>query len=276
MVGVALLLVIRHGWDGFMTPWLLLSSGPSRCQAGDAIEGHRNGEPSCRELGRQGGILASGIGRLNRHRIQHCARRGGRRLAGVVLIAGSRCRRRMCRQRGCRFVGCHREVHSRRWRRAWFDRSLAPLRTQFSGAKPSPPSGTSGINSDPIAAAEMWRAGLTMFAACALLAALTRRRQDRMSGSQRTVYGVLLGCFGHRNAVLGRTWPAANTGAGGRLVAWKARRIECTSPILGLMIRGCCTHGRHPAVAERVVTVDCRAAGWLVFISLVRRPRCRH
>jgi len=104
----------------------------------------------------------------------------------------------------------------------------------------------------------MLRAGVTMFAASALLALLPTAA--RTMSSRATVYGLLLGCFG-MGAVLGALvmQPARNR--------WSIEIVASSAVVIlggATIVAG----GVHTALLFSLVMVVA-GAGWIVFISLV-------
>ena len=243
MVGVALLLVIAT-LGGFMTPWLLLSL-TFALSAGDAIE-----TPTWRALlpelvGKADLASASALNGIE----FNIARAVGPALAGVLIAAAGVGAAFVVN--AVSFVGVI--VVIARWRRP-VRRSLAPLET-VSGATVA---AIRYVRYSPELRAVMWRAGLTMFAASALLALLPAVARS-MSG-HATVYGVLLGCFG-TGAVLGALamQPARRR--------WSLEAVASSAvAILGLMIVAAGAVSTLPLLA---VVMLIAGAGWLVFISLV-------
>ena len=242
MVGVALVLVAAT-LGGFMTPWLLLTL-TFALSTGDAFE-----TPTWRALlpelvGKADLASASALNGIE----FNVARAVGPALAGVLIaIAGV----------GAAFVvnlvsfvGVI--VVIARWRRP-ARRSLLPVET-VGGATVA---AIRYVRYAPELQAVMWRAGLTMFAASALLALLPA--VARSMSSQATVYGVLLGCFG-TGAVLGALamQPARRR--------WSLEAVASSAvAILGVMILAAGAASTLPLLALVMLIAG---AGWLVFISL--------
>ena len=243
MVGVGLVLVTAT-LGGFMTPWLLLTL-TFALSAGDAIE-----TPTWRALlpelvGKADLAAASALNGIE----FNIARAVGPALAGVLIAAAGVGAAFVVNV--VSFVGVI--VVIARWRRP-VRRSLAPLET-VSGATVA---AIRYVRYSPELRAVMWRAGLTMFAASALLALLPA--VARSMSSHATTYGLLLGCFG-TGAVLGALamQPARRR--------WSLETVASSAvAILGLMIVAAGAVSTLPLLA---VVMLIAGAGWLVFISLV-------
>ncbi len=243
MVGVALVLVTAT-LGGFMTPWLLLAL-TFALSTGDAFE-----TPTWRALlpelvGKADLASASALNGIE----FNVARAVGPALAGVLIATAGVGAAFVVNL--VSFVGVI--VVIARWRRP-ARRSLAPLET-VSGATIA---AIRYVRYSPELRSVMWRAGLTMFTASALLALLPA--VARSMSSHATVYGLLLGCFG-TGAVLGALamQPARRR--------WSLETVASSAvAILGVMMLATGAVSTLPLLALVMLIAG---AGWLVFISLI-------
>jgi len=243
MVGVATVLAIVT-IAGRMSPWLLLIL-TCALSAGDAFE-----TPTWRAVlpelvGKADLAPASALNGIE----FNFARSAGPALAGVIIVVAGV---------GTAFVlnvvsfaGVILVIA--RWKRV-ARRQTAPIET-VSGAMIA---AVRYVHYAPVVRFVMIRAGLTMFAASALLALLPT--VARAMSAQATVYGLLLGAFGV-GAILGAVvmqpargrWPL-ETVASGAVV------------LLGAMIIAA---GEARSLFLFVLVMLVAGSGWLAFISLI-------
>jgi MFS family permease len=243
MVGVASVLAIAT-IGGFMSPWLLLAL-TFALSAGDAIE-----TPTWRALlpelvGKPDLAAASALNGIE----FNLARAVGPALAGALIaVAGVGAAFAV---NVLSFAGVI--VVIARWKRAARKR-YAPMET-VGGATIA---AVRYVRYSPTLRLVMLRAGVTMFAASALLALLPTIA--RSMSARATVYGMLLGCFG-TGAVLGALamQPARRR--------WSLETVASTAVvILGAMIMAA---GAVHSLALLPLVVLVAGAGWIVFISLI-------
>lgn len=243
MVGVAILLAVAT-IGRFMSPWLLLTL-TFALSAGDAIE-----TPTWRAVlpelvGKNDLASASALNGIE----FNFARAVGPALAGALIAAAGVGAAFLVNVFS--FVGVI--VVVARWKRPMRTR-LAPLET-VTGA------GIAAVRYvlySPELRFVMLRAGVTMFAASALLALLPT--VARSISARPIVYGVLLGCFGV-GAVFGAIamQPAC--------ARWRLEVVVSGAVVvLGVMIVAAGAARGIPLLALVMVVAG---AGWLVFISLV-------
>ena len=243
MTGVATLLAAATIF-GFVSPWLLLVL-TFALAAGDAIE-----TPTWRallpELVGKGDLAAASA--LNGIEFNF-ARAVGPALAGVLIAAAGVGAAFIVNVMS--FVGVI--VVIARWKGPQ-RRRLAPAET-VSGATIA---AARYVRHSPALRVVMLRAGVTMFAASALLALLPS--VARTASDRPIVYGILLGCFGI-GAVLGAL---AMQPARGR---WALETVASSAVLmLGLTI---IVAGAVRAIPLLAATMLVAGAGWLVFISLI-------
>ncbi len=243
MVGVSTVLAVAT-IGGFMSPWLLLTL-TFALSAGDAIE-----TPTWRavlpELIKKQDLAAASA--LNGIEFNF-ARAVGPALAGLVIAAagvGAAFTLNVLSYAGVILLVA-------RWRR--------PIRRRT-----TPPETVAGatvaalryVRYSPALRGMMFRSGLTMFFASALLALMPSVARD--VGDSPTGYGILLGCFG-AGAILG-----ALTMAPAR-ARWSTDTVASTGvAILGLVTVA--TGFLHVTLALAAAMLIAGAA-WIVFISLV-------
>jgi MFS family permease len=243
MTGVAVVLAVAT-IAGVMSPWLLLAL-TFALSAGDAI-----GTPAWRAVipelvGKADLTAASALNGIE----FNFARAVGPALAGLLIAAAGVGAAFVVN--ALSFVGVL--VVIAQWRRPRQERQM-PLET-IAGATVA---ALRFVRNSPDIRAVMLRAGVTMFAASALLALLpsfARSLSDRP-----VVYGLLLGCFGS-GAVLGA-------------IVIQPARARCTLEtvassavaVLGVMIAAA---GAVRSIPLLALTLLAAGAGWLVFISLV-------
>ena len=243
MLGVAIVLAVAT-IGGFMSPWLLLAL-TFALSAGDAIE-----TPTWRAVlpelvGKADLAAASALNGIE----FNFARAVGPALAGVLIAAAGVGAAFVVNV--ISFVGVL--VVIARWQRPTRKR-LMPLET-VTGATVA---ALRYVRHSPEIRIVMLRAGVTMFAASALLAllpSLARSVSDRP-----IVYGLLLGCFGF-GAVLGAVvmQPAR--------ARWTLEAVASSAVvILAVMVA---TAGAVRSIPLLALTMLAAGAGWLVFTSLV-------
>jgi MFS family permease len=243
MVGVAVVLAVVT-FSGLMTPWLLLGL-TFALSAGDAVE-----TPTWRailpELVKKEDLAAASA--LNGIEFNF-ARAVGPALAGVVIaVAGVGAAFTL---NAVSFVGVILLVAL--WKRP-VRRRTAPPET-VAGATVA---ALRYVRHSPSMRGVMFRAGLTMFFASALLALLPS--VARGASASPTGYGVLLGCFG-AGAVLGALTmqPARNR--------WSTETVASGGvAVLGLMTVAAAFLHTMTALAGAMLIAG---AAWIVFISLV-------
>jgi MFS family permease len=243
MVGVAIMLLVAT-IGGFMSPWLLLGL-TFALSAGDAIE-----SPTWRAVlpelvGKADLAAASALNGIE----FNVARAVGPALAGLLIATAGVSAAFAANVLS--FVGVI--IVIARWKR--------PARTRS-----TPPETVTGatvaairfVRYSPALRAVMLRAGITMFAASALLALLPAVAHNVSDSA--TVYGVLLGGFG-TGAVVGAL---AMQPARGR---WSLESVASGAVvILGAMIVA--TGAAHNLAMLAIVMLIAGGA-WIVFISLV-------
>jgi len=242
MVAVASVLAIAT-IAGFISPWLLLTL-TFALSAGDAFE-----TPTWRAVlpelvGKSDLAAASALNAIE----FNLARATGPALAGVLIVVAGVGATFVVNV--ISFVGVI--VVIARWKRP-ARTSLAPLET-LGGATVA---AVRYVRYSPVLRLVMVRAGVTMFAASALLALLPS--VARTMSAQATVFGVLFGCFG-LGAVLGglamqparRRWSIEGVATG-------AIVILGTSMIAA---------GQMHHVMFLGMTMLVAGSGWIVFISL--------
>jgi len=243
MVGIATVLAIAT-IAGLMSPWLLLAL-TFALSAGDAIE-----TPTWRAVlpdlvGKADLAAASALNGIE----FNFARAVGPALAGAIIAAAGVGAAFVVNV--VSFVGVIAVIA--RWKRPARKR-LAPLET-VSGATIA---AVRYVRYSPELRFVMLRAGMTMFAASALLALLPT--VARSISSRPIVYGLLLGCFGI-GGVLGAL---AMQPARAR---WRLETVASGAVVLlGVMIAAAATIRSIPLLALAMLVAG---AGWLVFISLV-------
>src|SRR5262245_5171865 len=243
MLGVAMVIaVVTIG--GFVSPWLLLAL-TFALSAGDAIA-----TPTWRAVlpelvGKADLAAASALNGIE----FNFARAIGPALAGGLIAAAGVGAAFIVNV--ISFVGVILVIA--RWKRPTRQR-VTPLET-VSGATIA---AIRYVRYSPELRSVMLRAGITMFAASALLALLPSVARA-MSGGP-SVYGILLGCFG-TGAVLGAL---AMQPARAR---WRLETVASGAVvILGAMIVAA---GVIESIPLFAVAMLLAGAGWLVFISLV-------
>jgi MFS family permease len=243
MVGVAMVLAVAT-IAGFMTPWLLLGL-TFALSAGDAIE-----TPTWRailpELVKKEDLAAASA--LNGIEFNF-ARAVGPALAGLIIaVAGVGAAFTL---NVVSFFGVILLVA--RWKRPTRRRSTPP--ETVAGATVA---ALRYVRYSPSLRGMMFRAGLTMFFASALLALMPS--VARSVSNSPTGYGILLGCFG-AGAVLGAlTMQPARA-------RWSTEAVASGGvAILGLMTIAA---GFLHAMVVLAATMLVAGAAWIVFISLV-------
>jgi len=242
MVGVATVLAIAT-IAGLMSPWLLLAL-TFALSAGDAIE-----TPTWRAVlpelvGKADLAAASALNGIE----FNFARAVGPALAGVLIAAAGVGAAFVVNV--ISFVGVI--VVIRRWKRLERKRS-APSET-LGGATIA---AVRYVRYSPVLRLVMLRAGVTMFAASALLAVLPS--VARTMSARATVFGVLLGCFGTGAVLGGLAMQAARR-------RWSLENVATSAVvILGAMIAAA---GAVSSLVFLAAVVLVAGAGWLVFISL--------
>ena len=243
MVGVAILLLVAT-IGGFMSPWLLLGL-TFALSAGDAIE-----TPTWRAVlpelvGKEDLAAASALNGIE----FNFARAVGPALAGLLIATagvGAAFAANVLS-----FVGV--VIVIARWKRPVHKRSTPP--ETVTGATVA---AIRYVRYSPTLRRVMLRAGMTMFAASALLALLPS--VARSVSDSATVYGVLLGSFG-TGAVAG-----ALTMQGAR-ARWSLEAVASGAVvILGAMIAAT---GAVHGLATLAIVMLIAGGGWIVFISLV-------
>jgi MFS family permease len=243
MVAVASVLAIAT-IAGVMTPWLLLTL-TFALSAGDAME-----TPTWRAVlpelvGKSDLAAASALNAIE----FNLARAAGPALAGALIAAAGV---------GAAFVVNVLSfagviVVITRWKRP-ARTSLVPLET-LGGATVA---AVRYVRYSPVLRLGMLRAGVTMFAASALVALLPSLA--RTMSARATVFGVLLGCFGLGGVLGGLTMQPARR-------RWSLESVAASAVvILGITIIAA---GQVRNVVFLGMVMLAAGAGWLVFISLI-------